>query len=351
MARPVVSPRRYERVTLVAVWSLGAIIVTGAVVRLTGSGLGCPDWPTCEQDKLVAEWSLHPMVEYVNRLITGLVSVAVILAVLGSIWRVPRRRDLIWLSVSLVAGVVSQIVLGGVTVLTDLNPIAVQGHFVLSMAILAAAVVLHRRSRETGPYAPTVSSVGHRFAWLVTVLTAVAITTGTVVTGTGPHGGDENAHRFGFQITSVARVHSGAVIATVAAALALAYRAWRARREWDTLSRPLTAFVWLAVLQGAVGYTQYLNDVPAGLVAVHVVGAVVVWVAALDLLLACRAPMGSVDGARPRRGDLALLGVDHLDHDAVEPDGLAQVGEVLESRLLVGRFDADRGVPEHPPEQ
>ena len=328
MALAAVSPRTYERVTLVAAWSLAAIIVTGAVVRLTGSGLGCPDWPACQQDRLVAEWSLHPMVEFVNRVITAVVSVAVILAVLGSIARVPRRRDLIWLSASLVVGVIAQIVLGGITVLTDLNPIAVQGHFVLSMAILTAAVVLHRRASEVGPYHATVTTPVRRLAWLTTGLAAVAIVTGTVVTGTGPHGGDEHAHRFGFEISSVARVHSGAVILTVITALVLAYMARRRDRDWDVMVRPLTTFIWVAIAQGAVGYTQYFNNVPAGLVAVHVVGAVAVWVTALQLTLATRA---SVVQTRPEAGrsDLALLGVDHLDQDPVEPQRVPEVGEVL----------------------
>src|SRR5262249_40200531 len=143
MGLPTVSPRTYRRVTLVAVWSLAAIIVTGAIVRLTGSGLGCPDWPQCNKNSLVAPLSWNPMVAFVNRVITAIVSIAVIVAVLGSLRRRPFRRDLVWLSLSLVVGVIAQIVLGGITVLTDLNPIAVQGHFVLSIAILTAAVVLH----------------------------------------------------------------------------------------------------------------------------------------------------------------------------------------------------------------
>jgi cytochrome c oxidase assembly protein subunit 15 len=328
MAAPRLSPRAYERITLVAAWSVGAIIVTGAVVRLTGSGLGCPDWPSCTKNEFVAEVSLHPMVEYVNRLITGLVSVAVIVAVLGSLARVPRRRDLIWLSVSLVVGVIGQIVLGGITVLTDLNPIAVQGHFVLSMAILTAAVVLHRRAGEEGAYRPTVSRDVRRLAWVVTGLTALAIVTGTVVTGTGPHGGDERAHRFGFAITSVARVHSGTVILTVAVALLLAWMAHRDSHDWNVLVRPLTAFVWIAIVQGAIGYTQYFSGVPAGLVAVHVVGAIAVWVAALNLVLSCRTSVEQRD--RLGRDDLTLLGVHHLDEDLVEVDRVPYVREVLE---------------------
>jgi len=146
-----VSPRRYRQVTLVALVLLSAIIVTGGAVRVTGSGLGCPDWPTCQNGRLVAaqlfgQSAGHRTIENLNRLVTGLVSVAVILAVLGSLARSPRRRDLTWLSLALVGGVVGQIVLGGVTVLTHLHPVAVQSHFLLSLVIVVAAVALHRRA-------------------------------------------------------------------------------------------------------------------------------------------------------------------------------------------------------------
>src|SRR4051794_5292215 len=239
MALPTVSPRTYQRITLVAAWSLAAIIVTGAFVRLSDSGLGCPDWPTCEKNRLVGALSWHQSVEFINRVITLIVSIAVIVAVLGSLRRRPFRRDLVWLSVSLVFGVLAQMGLGAITVLTHLNPIAVQGHFIWSMAIPAAAVVLLRRAGEEGCYHLTTSTVVRRLAWAVTVLSGLAIATGTVVTGTGPHGGDENAHRFDFQITSVARIHSVTVIVTVITALLVAYCAHVRHRDWAAVSQPL----------------------------------------------------------------------------------------------------------------
>ena len=134
------SPSAYRRLTLLAALALAVIIVTGALVRLTGSGLGCPDWPQCNETRFVDVSSTHGAIEQVNRLFTGLVAVAVVLAVLGSLVRRPRRRDLLWLSIGLVAGVIGQIVLGGVTVLTDLHPASVQAHFVLSIVILTDAV-------------------------------------------------------------------------------------------------------------------------------------------------------------------------------------------------------------------
>ncbi|HEX2576394.1 MAG TPA: COX15/CtaA family protein, partial [Aquihabitans sp.] len=139
--REPLTPARYRRITVVALVLLILIVVTGAGVRLTGSGLGCTDWPNCTEERFVADrGDVHAMVEFVNRLITGLVSAAVALAVLGSLRRAPRRRDLTWLSLGLVAGVLAQIALGAVVVLTHLNPWLVQGHFVLSMLLVLDAV-------------------------------------------------------------------------------------------------------------------------------------------------------------------------------------------------------------------
>jgi cytochrome c oxidase assembly protein subunit 15 len=281
------SPVGYRRVTLVAAVLLVAIVISGAAVRLSGSGLGCSDWPNCEKGQLVAPLQLHPMIEFVNRVITGLVSVVVIVAVLGSLVRVPRRRDLVWLSAGLVVGVVAQIVLGGITVLTELNPVAVQGHFILSMALVTNAVVLHRRAGREPPYRLVVPAVVRRHAMAVGAALAVAIATGTVVTGTGPHGGDEKARRFSFAITTVARVHSGAVIVSIAVLLWLMYRL-RRTGWWATLESELGTLLFVAVVQGTVGYAQYFSGVPAFLVLVHVIGALSVWVAALRLVLATR---------------------------------------------------------------
>jgi cytochrome c oxidase assembly protein subunit 15 len=265
-------------------------------VRLTGSGLGCPDWPECRESRFVAVSSGHEAIEQVNRLFTGLVAVAVIVAVLGSLVRVPRRTDLTVLSLGLVAGVIAQIVLGGVTVLTDLNPVAVQGHFVLSIAILTDALVLHRRSAEApGPYEPTVPLAVRRHVIAAWVLLGLAVVTGTVVTGTGPHGGDEDARRFGFAVTDVARIHSITVLVAAGALVLLALRI-RQGPPWSVLGERLTGLLVAIVLQGTIGYVQYFSDVPVALVALHIVGVVVVWWLATDLLLATRRPVGE---ARP----------------------------------------------------
>jgi cytochrome c oxidase assembly protein subunit 15 len=233
------------------------------------------------------------------------VSVVVIVAVLGSLVRVPRRRDLVWLSAGLVAGVVAQIVLGGITVLTELNPVAVQGHFILSMVLVTDAVVLHRRAGMEPPYRLVVPAVVRRHAMAVGAALAVAIGTGTVVTGTGPHGGDERAHRFSFAITSVARVHSAAVIASVAVLLWLMYRL-RRTGWWAALESESGTLLFVVAVQGAIGYAQYFSGVPAFLVLVHIIGAISVWIAVLRLVLATtsgvhRPAAGSIKEANERR--------------------------------------------------
>ncbi len=284
------TPATYRKVTLFAVLALAVIIVTGALVRLTGSGLGCPDWPECSQSRLVDVSSAHQAVEQVNRLFTGVVAVAVIVAVLGSLVRAPRRKDLTVLSLGLVAGVVAQIVLGGITVLTDLNPVAVQGHFVLSIVILTDALVLHQRAGEDpGPYRAAVDADVRRWVLLSWALIGLAVVTGTVVTGTGPHGGDEDVRRFGFAITSVARVHSGAVLLATASLLFLALRIRRGP-SWAALGERLTALLVALVVQATIGYTQYFSGVPVPLVALHIVGAVAVWALASRLAFATRRP-------------------------------------------------------------
>lgn len=285
------SPDAYRRVTLFAVLSLAAIVLTGATVRLTGSGLGCTDWPNCSQGRLTpSEISDAPaMIEFVNRLVTGLVSVAAIVAVLGSMVRQPRRPDLTWLSWGLVAGVLAQIVLGGLVVLFDLSPRLVMGHFLLSMLIVWNAVVLHHRAgRASAQVVPVVSGRVRSLLRAVFVATSVAVVTGTVVTAAGPHAGDEQAERLNIVVRDIARIHSGTVIVTLL--LVVATLRW----IWSDGSPPLVrqaaqVFVAVLVAQGAVGYTQYFTGVPVVLVGVHIVGALAVWVAAIRLNLTASA--------------------------------------------------------------
>jgi cytochrome c oxidase assembly protein subunit 15 len=285
------TPEAYRQVTLVALVSLAVIVVTGATVRLTGSGLGCTDWPNCSTGSLTPDrvGDTPAMIEFVNRLVTGVVSVAVIVAVLGSIARVPRRRDLTWLSWGLVAGVIAQIVLGGLVVLLDLSPRVVMGHFILSMLIVWNAVVLHHRASR--PDGPTVAIVSERVGSLVRLLFAAAalvVLTGTVVTASGPHAGDEVAARLDLVVTDVARIHSIAVWILLAMLLVALRWIWTDHAPAQVRTAAQALLVVL-VLQGAVGYTQYFTGVPALLVGIHIVGALGVWIATIHLNMVTRA--------------------------------------------------------------
>jgi cytochrome c oxidase assembly protein subunit 15 len=291
-------PARYRLITIGALVSLCVIVVSGAAVRLTGSGLGCDDWPNCNDERLIDVSTSHAAIEQVNRLFTGIVAVAVIAAVLGSLIRVPRRRDLTQLSLGLVAGVVGQVVLGGVTVLVDLHPLAVQGHFLLSMVLVGNAVVLVRRAGEPDGTVRelAVSEHARRLVWVLAGLTSLAIFTGTLVTGTGPHAGDEEARRFGFDISDISRVHGVTVMATIATALLLTRLATRRADDRSRLQPTLTSWLFVAVLQAVVGYVQYFNGVPAVLVAIHVTGATGLFVVTVQLVLDTSRPR--TDGAR-----------------------------------------------------
>lgn len=285
MRLPEVSPTAYRRVTLAAALALAFIIVTGGAVRLTGSGLGCPDWPTCTEDRLVAPWEYNAMVEFVNRTITGLVSLAVILAVLGSLRRRPYRRDLVWLSLGLVGGVVAQIVLGGLTVLFHLSPPLVMAHFLLSMVILANAVVLHHRAGEPeGIRRPVVGPNLMLMGRVVVAAAGLAIFLGTVVTAAGPHGGDENVERLPVLVPDVARAHGVSVVLFLVLTLATLGRLNKVGAPAGLLRRG-EILVAVIVAQAAVGYAQYLSGVPVLLVGIHIAGAAAVWAATVNFEL------------------------------------------------------------------
>lgn len=295
-----ISAERYRQVTIGALVALAVIIVTGAAVRLTGSGLGCDDWPNCSSERLIDVSSKHAAIEQVNRLFTGVVGVAVIAAVLGSYLRMgPRRSDLIRLSWALVVGVLANAVLGGISVIVDLHPLAVQGHLLLSMALIVAGTVLVRRAGEPDGVErrPVVSAKTAGAAKLLFALTCVAIFTGTLVTGAGPHAGDEDARRLDLDIADVARLHGVTVMLTLATALAIA---WRVRRGPDrVLAGTVSTWLFAGVLQAALGYVQYFNDVPALLVGIHVAGATLVMFATTLVVLDTTRP-GDSETGRPR---------------------------------------------------
>src|SRR3954470_15250833 len=218
---PRLSPRAYQRIVLIAVITLVVIVVTGAAVRLTGSGLGCSDWPTCENTRLVADMGdTHARIEFLNRMFTGVVSLAVAAAVLGSFLRVPRRRDLTRWSLGLVLVVFGNAVLGGITVMTHLTPEIVAAHFLLSIYLIWNGIVLYERAGHDGSAGlPLVPARIRLLGRILIGLSLVVLVTGTVVTGTGPHGGDPDVDRLPFDITEVVRIHSLSVWAFLAVAV------------------------------------------------------------------------------------------------------------------------------------
>jgi len=280
-----ISPAGYIWVSRFALILLCVIVVSGAAVRLSGSGLGCSDWPRCNSEKFIDVSTTHGAIEQVNRLFTGLVTAIVIAAVLAARFRVPYRKDLVMLSWGLVAGVIGQIVLGGIVVLTDLHPLANQGHFVLSMILVANALILHQRAKSDlkPDHLSTLSGL-QKLVRLTVVMGSLALITGTVVTGSGPHAGDEKARRFDLAITTVARIHGISVLVAIALLILVAWKMRQQRAQ--QLFGPLEMVLVIAILQATVGYVQYFNDIPALLVGIHVFGATMFFLSLVNLWMA-----------------------------------------------------------------
>ncbi|MBV9660984.1 MAG: COX15/CtaA family protein [Acidimicrobiales bacterium] len=280
---PTLSPAGFSRVTLFAVWALALTVISGAAVRLTGSGLGCPNWPNCTAASVAAPMHIHAWIEFGNRLINAIVTVTSLGTVVAAWRRRPRRRDLTILSVGLVVGLVVEIVMGAVVVYSKLAPGLVSVHFLLGMAFLALAVVLHHRAAipdESHQRRPVVGLVQIKLAQLMLVALAVVASLGTVVTSTGPHGGDPKAPRFHLSLHAVAQLHGTAVEVFLGITLV---NLWLLVRHGGPAGVVREAQVMLAALalQAVVGYTQYLDGDPVALVAVHVAGASVLVIAAL----------------------------------------------------------------------
>jgi cytochrome c oxidase assembly protein subunit 15 len=312
------TPKEFQTICVAALVMLSLIVVSGAAVRLTGSGLGCVDWPNCNDDTFVDVSSKHAAIEQINRVFTFLVAAAVALAAVAAWFRRPRRRDLIVLAVVMLVGVPAQGLVGAVVVWTKLYPATVQLHFVLSMVLVWTAVLLLVRSREPDAANPerlrrpsffrrrsaVVPRVRGRVR-LVAIWTALAVVAGTVVTGTGPHAGDAKgddgkactvgaARRFfgnecdvnGNALVWVTRVHGVVVWITVLITLSLLWLLRRLRHDREVLAAPITAWIVTALIQGSLGYVQYANGLPVGIVAGHIAGA--------TALVACTAWMWAV---------------------------------------------------------
>jgi heme a synthase len=257
------------------------LTITGAAVRVTGSGLGCKDWPTCNDNRVVAAFSYHPMIEFVNRVFTGVVSVCVIIAVLGAFLRMPKRKDLVALSLLLALGIAFEAVLGGQTVKHQLDPKYVMAHFLSSIVLIWISAVLSYRAM--GADAKPVQIVHRDYIILGRAMAALALIVifiGTMVTGSGPHGGDENVIRLNFSIHEITKVHGAFVWLLIAVTVLTLWRL-HAAHATTTLLRKGEYCVAAMLVQGVVGYTQYALHFPAVLALVHVAGAVAVWTTVL----------------------------------------------------------------------
>ena len=260
-----------------------ALVVTGGAVRLTGSGLGCPTWPECTPGSYTpvphqAEPQLNVWIEFANRLLTFVLviaSVIVIIAVLKS-----KRKDLRGLAIGQFLGIFGQGILGGITVLTDLNPIPVAGHLLLSMILIAGATSLYSR-RNTPVVFVKPASLTSKISLVHIVTSFVVIILGTIVTGSGPHAGDAQAKRFDFDIRTVAWLHADVVIFL----LGVTFAFYVAQGTSDDSKRAIKIFGVIALAQGGIGYVQYFTGIPEVLVAAHLLGATLVWIAAWRIRL------------------------------------------------------------------
>jgi cytochrome c oxidase assembly protein subunit 15 len=283
-----VAPRTYQRIALVAFVGLVAIVWSGAAVRLTGSGLGCPTWPDCNGRFITTELDYHGAVEYGNRLVTGVVGIAVIAAALLALRRRPLRRDLVWLSLLLPLGVIGQIALGALVVKEELPPELVMQHFLLSQLLVAASFALMWRARRVEDDSAPVEPRGTVLATRAIVpLTALILVLGTITTGAGPHPGthgDQVAKRFVFQggDTLDWMIHWHGRFSTFFGLCAVALWIYLRRRQAGAqLRRAVTVLCLLVAAQGVVGFIQYESELPATLVWLHIILATLTWIAVL----------------------------------------------------------------------
>lgn len=307
-----ISPERYQVVTLIALIALAGIVFTGAAVRLTASGLGCPDWPKCH-GQFVAPAQINAWIEYGNRLVTGVVSVAVIAASLLAFFRRPYRWHLAFFGALLPLGVICQAILGAFVVYYHLPPGLVIGHFILSMILLDAAFALYWCSRyEPGERRYSTDWLG---TWAVRALIPFGqftVLLGTIATGSGPHPGDHDGDlvgRFEFKgeetLEWIVQRHAAMAVIFAVAALVVIFIV-RRRGGDSRASKPLFVTFGLICLQIAVGVTQWLLHLPAWMVWIHVVLATLLWLAVLWSVATAGQLVPGSKGALRRKPDPAV---------------------------------------------
>ncbi|WP_203433915.1 COX15/CtaA family protein [Jiangella asiatica] len=291
---PLPSEATLRRLAVASLVTQAGIIVTGGAVRLTDSGLGCPDWPHCTQGSLTAtpEMGLHGAIEFGNRLLTfvlGAVALAMLVAVIRTFDSDRPRRDLLVPAAFLLGFIPAQAVIGGITVWTDLNPWVVMFHFLVSTVLVGVATVMVRRAQR--PMGAVPERVGQpwlqRLGLLTLAATAAVIYLGAVVTGSGPHAGDPDSKRTGLDVAVVTQVHADAVLVLVGLSIGLYFTA-RALGSPGRSARAAAVLLVVEAAQGVVGFVQYRLELPELLVGLHMLGAALMVVAAVDGWLATR---------------------------------------------------------------
>ncbi|HEY2639390.1 MAG TPA: COX15/CtaA family protein [Streptosporangiaceae bacterium] len=291
------SPAVMRRWALAGLVTSALIILTGAAVRLSQSGLGCPDWPACTAHSVGASGTtgdslIHQWVEFGNRLVTAAIFVVAV-GVSVAAWQFrgedgKRRRDLLWLAAAQPGAIAAQAVLGGLVVITKLNPALVSVHFLASVALIAATVALWVRCQEgTRPPRPMAPRLVQLSSYGVIGTVAVMMAVGTVVSGTGPLAGAANVTRYHLALGAVAQLHAdiGWLLGGLMVALLIGLRLGCAPTRAVRLGWVLLGLIGM---QAAVGYAQYFAGLPAGLVWVHVTGATAIWITALLIPYALR---------------------------------------------------------------
>ncbi|MFD5797592.1 heme A synthase [Streptomyces diastatochromogenes] len=290
-ARWTPDPRTVRRAALAALVMSVVIVVTGGAVRLTGSGLGCPTWPTCTDDSLTTTSAMgfHGAIEFGNRMLTYVLCAAVGWAIIAARSEKPYRRGLTRLGWTQFWVVMGNAVLGGIVVLVGLNPYTVAAHFLLSTGLITVATVMWQRTREGGGEPrPLVGKAVRQLVWFLVTASALLIAVGTVVTGAGPHAGDSSeVERIPIDWETVSKLH--AVLAWIVVTLTFAL--WFVLKAVDAPKGPLdrTRELFLILLaQGVIGYVQYFTHLPEALVGLHMFGSCLVWIGVLRVLLSLR---------------------------------------------------------------
>ena len=289
-----VAPKNWARyvrplgwATLVA--NIG-LVVTGGAVRLTGSGLGCPTWPRCTDESFTPHGALdlHEAIEFGNRMLTFVLT-AIAVATFASAW-MTGRRDLRMLALFLGLGIPAQAIVGGITVLTDLNPWVVSFHLLSSLAIIGLAVLFLRRIDQPAPEPARGPAVV--LAWVTFAAAWVVLYVGTVVTGSGPHAGDAESPRNGLDPLQVSQLHADAVFLFVGLTIGLLL-AVHAVGGTPEAKRAVAVLLGVELAQGTIGFVQYFTDLPEVLVGFHMLGAALISAVVTWALLAVRSPAGA----------------------------------------------------------